>query len=322
MSQKTTSSPDSKPSSSVNKSSSSPVAKSTLVNASGKGIRSSSSSSSGTNTKISNAYTAEKSKSKIRSNSGQEKTASEQSSNISTSPNLSETPAQPSTVSGKNKPDTTDQTVNANEDTKSKKEKSLKAPRKISNIETSRTERISDQSLKRANSYASSCKPNNPKSSPNIAEVHSTKPSLQVGKTDKSDVQADFLQVLKSIPVTNDSRTKSTVRDSGFIDSNNGISVEDTTTSGLQRPASFHGAGRKQAVNPNTSPLNSNKPPASNERRKSCYAGTANEISTADLFSEHRDDSGFPRLSWKGEHTNPDLDDEGKKYYVILFYLF
>ena len=303
MSQKTTSSPESKPTS-ANKSSNSPGTKSTLVNASGKGIRSSSSSSSGNNSRvISNAYTAEKSKTKIRSNSGKEDNANEQTANISTSPSISKVPVQ---VPNNNEPNDPNQSGSINGATKNKPEKPQKVPRKISNIETSKTEPVSDQSLKRANSYASSCKPHNLKSSPsNIAQVHTTKVCSLTGKNDNSDTM--------SSPGSKDLRTKSTVRDSGFIDSNNGIVIEDNTTSALQRPASFHGAGRKQLPNSNTSSLKTTKQAPFNERRKSCYAGTANEISTADLFSDRIDDSGFPRLSWKGEHSNPDLNDEGKK---------
>ena len=184
----------------------------------------------------------------------------------------------------------------------------------ISNIETSKTERVADKSLKRANSYASSCKPNNTKSSPsNIAEVHTSKATTQTGKKDKTDLQ--------SSPASKGSRPKSSVRDSGFIEENkdtlNGTADGDKPTSTPQRPASFHGSGKKQGPNTNTSPLKSKNQVMSNERRKSCYAGSVTEISTADLFSDHRDDSGFPRLSWKGEHSNADLDDEGKQTIFI-----
>ena len=311
MSQKTTSSPESK-STSANKPSNSPATKSTLVNASGKGIRSSSSSSSGNNTRvISNAYTAEKSKTKIRSNSGKEENANEQTANIPTSPSISKVPVQ---VSNNNDPNDANQSSTIIGANKNKPEKPQKVPRKISNIETSKTEPVSDQSLKRANSYASSCKPNNLKSSPsNIAQVHTPNLGSLIGKKENSDTM--------SSPASKDLRTKSTVRDSGFIDSNNGIVIEDNTTSSLQRPASFHGAGRKQLPNSNTSTLKTTKQGPSNERRKSCYAGSANEVSTADLFSDRIDDSGFPRLSWKGEHSNPDLNDEGKKAIIYIKYI-
>ena len=310
MSQKATSSPESKPSS-ANKSSHSPATKSTLVNASGKGIRSSSSSSSGNNSRISNAYTAEKSKSKIRSNSGKEENANEQTGNISTSPTISKVPVQ---VSNNNEPNDPNPSSNINGATKNKTDKPQKIPRKISNIETSKTEPVSDQSLKRANSYASSCKPNNLKSSPSsIAQVHTSNQGNLLGKKENSDTMSSL--------TSKDVRTKSTVRDSGFIDSSNGIIIEDNTTSSLQRPASFHGAGRKQQPNSNTSTLKTTKQAPPKERRKSCYAGSANEISTADLFSDRIDDSGFPRLSWKGEHSNPDLNDEGKKLIIYIKYI-
>lgn len=320
MSQKTTSSPEIK-SATSSKASSSPISKSTLVNASGKAIRSSSSSSSGNNTRISNAYSSDKAKAKNRSNSGQDKSVTDDGSNISTSPMLSKTPHQPSTgpsnVSQTNDPNNPEHQKNTNGVVIPKEGKQPKPPRKISNIETSKTERISDQSLKRANSYASSCKTTNSKSSPsNIADVHTSKTTTQTGKNDKMD--------LKSSPASKGSRIRSSVRDSGFIDGNketlNGTGDEDKPTSPLQRPASFHGSGKKQAPNTNTSPSKSKAQVISNERRKSCIGGVT-EISTADLFSDHRDDSGFPRLSWKGEHSNPDLNDEGKQKIFIYSYL-
>ena len=48
------------------------------------------------------------------------------------------------------------------------------------------------------------------------------------------------------------------------------------------------------------------------KRRASIHAGESSEVSTADLFSNHRDNSGFPRLSWKGAHREEDFKDEGK----------
>lgn len=76
-----------------------------------------------------------------------------------------------------------------------------------------------------------------------------------------------------------------------------------------------------QSKTPNISTLSRlNTSVTTRHRRASCFAGSVDEISTADLFSDHRDDSGFPRLSWKGENSDPELNTQGKNLFPCDFH--
>ena len=289
------------------------------------GVRSSSSSSSGANTRISNSYTSElKPSSKTRSDSGRDSgfhdtTISETTQFISsTSPRTSEKSALSTAIGfislAPNETKNDDATINPDEVTKKEKKKKEKGPRKISNDETKSTQCEPIQPLKRANSYASSCKPIDSNvidckdlssDTLTIKQASSDLPNSQGQKS--SDLANTGIEALAATRWLNNAKNKTLQNKE---DKESVSVIKDEKLSRITRKtSSFHAGVKSNTLN--TSSTTSNQKTES-ERRSSCYAGSLKDLSTADLFSEHRDSSGFPRLQWKEDPSVLDHDGEGK----------
>jgi hypothetical protein len=216
-------------------------------------------------------------------------------------------------------------------------QKKEKIPRKTSNIENKSSDHIyqdctdiprlylSTKTVKRANSYAaSSYNQTNSNISPSNSEEH--RPQIlsdtQENK-DNPDIQITPAPGCKELPFQptdyDTSRLQSGEHSKNISlrtdDNKDGINRtgHDNLSSITKRSSTLHGA----AQTPKASTLSRlDTSVTTRERRASCcYAGSVDGVSTADLFSDHRDDSGIPRLSFKGEHSDPELSSQGK----ILF---
>ena len=199
-----------------------------------------------------------------------------------------------------------------------------KLTRKISNIEHTSSQGGGVQLPKRSNSYAS--KPSHPiqknSSSPTNSKntLVSSNPTVGVAengdqeilhipgrKVSKAKEKGDatsteqFDSHLLTVPSHNNDNRKIVYKDKN-----------DASSPITRQPSSFHGVKMSDTVSALT-----NQHISPRERRASCYAGTMNELSTSDLFSNHRDDSGFPRLHWKEENISPDVIDEGKRLLIF-----
>ena len=199
-----------------------------------------------------------------------------------------------------------------------------KITRKISNIEHTNSQGGGVQLPKRSNSYAS--KPSQPikknSSSPTNLKNTLVSSNPTVGVTENGDQEIlhipgrkvskvkekgdaasteQFAIHLLTVPSHNNNNTET-----AYKEKNNASSPI------TRQPSSFHGVKMSDTVSALT-----NQNISTRERRASCYAGTMNEVSTSDLFSNHRDDSGFPRLHWKEENISSDVIDEGKRLSIF-----
>ena len=199
-----------------------------------------------------------------------------------------------------------------------------KLTRKISNIEHTNSQGGGIQLPKRSNSYAS--KPSHPikknSSSPTSFENTLVSSNPAVGVTENGDQETLHIPGRKISKVKEKGDTVSkeqfashllTVPSHNNNDSETAYKEKNNASSPITRqPSSFHGVKMSDTVSALT-----NQNISTRERRASCYAGTMNEVSTSDLFSNHRDDSGFPRLHWKEENVSSDVIDEGKRLKIF-----
>ena len=183
------------------------------------------------------------------------------------------------------------------------------------------SEHVSPETVKRPNSYSASSysQTNSNINSPNSEEDPKHSFGTATENTDGSHRQTYQASDSKGLQSQSTEKDTSKVQP-GEHSKNKLLRAHDNKqgTNGTghdkvslitRKPSSFHGAVQSKT----TSTLSRfNNVSIPRERRASCYAGSIDDVSTADLFSEHRDDSGFPRLSWKGEHSDPDLNIQGK----------
>ena len=195
-----------------------------------------------------------------------------------------------------------------------------KLTRKISNIEHTNSQGGGVQLPKRSNSYAS--KPSHPiqktSNSPNNFRNSLVSSNPTVGVAENGDQELLHIPGHKVSKVKEKGDSASTEQFASHLltvpshenDNSKIVCKEknDASSPITRQPSSFHGVKMSDTVSTLT-----NQNISTRERRASCYAGTMNEVSTSDLFSNHRDDSGFPRLHWKEENISPDVIDEGKR---------
>ena len=195
-----------------------------------------------------------------------------------------------------------------------------KLTRKISNIEHTNSQGGGVQLPKRSNSYAS--KPSHPiqktSNSPNNFRNSLVSSNPTVGVAENGDQELLHIPGHKVSKVKEKGDSASTEQFASPLltvpshknDNSKIVCKEknDASSPITRQPSSFHGVKMSDTVSALT-----NQNISTRERRASCYAGTMNEVSTSDLFSNHRDDSGFPRLHWKEENISSDVIDEGKR---------